>query len=259
MKTVLCYFSGTGNSLSIAREIAAGLGDAELVHVAAALRGDMLAGAERIGLVFPVYMWGLPLIIARFAERLSGLQGKYIFAVATMGGSAGLTLRQLDDILRKGGGHLACGFNLRMPSNYIPMHGAKPASVQAEMIAGAKLRVKEIVRRVSSGEDGYIEPGSLVSRLLSRMVYAMGSKRINGMDAKFFADSKCTSCGLCGEICPVGNIVLKDGRPSWLHHCEQCMACIQWCPVSAIQYGNATAGRARYRHPEVKASDLLSH
>jgi len=26
-----------------------------------------------------------------------------------------------------------------------------------------------------------------------------------------------------------------DGRPVWQHHCEQCFACLQWCPKEAIQ------------------------
>jgi formate hydrogenlyase subunit 6/NADH:ubiquinone oxidoreductase subunit I len=34
------------------------------------------------------------------------------------------------------------------------------------------------------------------------------------------------------------------------------MACIQWCPTEAIQYGAKTANRKRYRHPGVAAKDL---
>ncbi len=259
MKTVIYYFSGTGNSLSMARELGAELGGAELVHMAAALRGGVAVDADRIGLVFPVYMWGLPLMAARFAEKLSGLGAKYVFAVATMGGSAGLTLQQLDGILRRGGAHLSCGFNVKMPGNYIPMKGAQPPEEVAAIIEAARSRVKDMARTIQSGAEGLIEQGPWYSRLLSGAVYAMGSKRLNGMDEKFFADAKCTSCGLCAKLCPVENIVMKDGRPCWQHRCEQCMACIQWCPVSAIQYGRATESRSRYRHPQVKAEDLLAH
>ena len=54
MKTVLYWFSGTGNSLMIAKTIAAELGGAEMVPM---LRADRAADvvAERVGLVFPVY------------------------------------------------------------------------------------------------------------------------------------------------------------------------------------------------------------
>ena len=33
------------------------------------------------------------------------------------------------------------------------------------------------------------------------------------------------------------NIELEEGRPVWLHHCKACQACIQYCPVEAIQHG----------------------
>ena len=35
-------------------------------------------------------------------------------------------------------------------------------------------------------------------------------------------------------------VELKDGRPMWLHRCEQCMACLQWCPAEAIEFGRST-------------------
>jgi len=78
------------------------------------------------------------------------------------------------------------------------------------------------------------------------------------MDKGFWVDEKCNSCGICKTACLCGNIALKEGRPVWLHHCEQCLACIQWCPPEAIQYGKKTQRYERYRHPEVKLSDMIS-
>jgi MinD superfamily P-loop ATPase len=72
------------------------------------------------------------------------------------------------------------------------------------------------------------------------------------MDKGFWVDAKCNACGICKTICPCGNIELAAGKPAWRHHCEQCMACIQWCPQEAIQFGKKTPGYKRYRHPEVK-------
>ena len=59
-------------------------------------------------------------------------------------------------------------------------------------------------------------------------------------------------------VCPCGNIDLAAGKPAWLHHCEQCMACIQWCPQEAIQFGKKTAGYGRYHHPEVKLPEIVA-
>ena len=75
-------------------------------------------------------------------------------------------------------------------------------------------------------------------------------------DKNFNVEEKCTQCGICEKICPVGNIKLVDGKPTWHQNCEQCMRCIQWCPVEAIQIGKATITRTRYHNPEAKVTDF---
>ncbi|MDR3121471.1 MAG: flavodoxin, partial [Clostridiales bacterium] len=39
--------------------------------------------------------------------------------------------------------------------------------------------------------------------------------------------------------------------------CEQCMACIQFCPKRAINYRDKTQKRKRYHHPDITAQDLV--
>lgn len=78
------------------------------------------------------------------------------------------------------------------------------------------------------------------------------------MDKNFKCDERCNGCGICEKICPVKNIKMLKLMPSWEHHCEQCFACLQWCPQSSIQFGIKTEGE-RYHHPDIKLSDLLNH
>ena len=77
------------------------------------------------------------------------------------------------------------------------------------------------------------------------------------MDSGFYADENCINCQTCEKICPVNNIKMKKKKPVWQHNCEQCFACLQWCPKQAIQFGEHTIGNKRYRHPDVKAADLM--
>jgi MinD superfamily P-loop ATPase len=67
---------------------------------------------------------------------------------------------------------------------------------------------------------------------------------------------KCDGYGICSRICPVDNIKMVDGAPSW-QHCERCMACLQWCPKEAIEFDENSIGRKRYHHPDVVISDML--
>ncbi|MFH0886628.1 MAG: flavodoxin domain-containing protein, partial [bacterium] len=60
MKTIIFYFSSTGNSLQLSREIAASLGDTDILSIPKAMKNmPDLSSYDRIGFVFPVHIWGL--------------------------------------------------------------------------------------------------------------------------------------------------------------------------------------------------------
>jgi ferredoxin len=258
MKTIVYYFSGTGNSLHVARELARGLGDADLVAIPTALKTPGAVPADRIGIVFPVYAWGLPLIVAEFCRRLEAKPSAYVFAVATCGGNAAGTLRQLRAALVARGLSLSAGYVLRMPGNYTPLYGAPSPKSQARLFAEVAQRLPAILETIRSGRPGPVDEGTwLGNLLLTRGIYRLGMPHLREADRKFQADSRCDGCGICRQVCPVDNIVLRDGRPAWQHRCEQCMACLQWCPKEAIQAGSLTVRRARYRHPGAKARDFM--
>ena len=102
-----------------------------------------------------------------------------------------------------------------------------------------------------------IEAGGLLGRMLTGLVHGCSLRAFAGMDKKFTVGDTCRGCGICERVCQVGNIQMTDGKPNWLHHCEQCLACLQWCPEEAIQVGTKTEGRTRYHHPEIRANDLM--
>jgi len=258
METTLYCFSGTGNSLVVARDIAAGLGQTEIIPLARALREGVKNRSERIGIVFPVYIWGLPLVVADFLKKLKPSDATYFFAVCTYGGFPAGTLVQARKLLAANGVKLSAGFGVKMPGNYAPLYGAIPEEKQAQLFAAEKDKVQKIIRAVKERKAASPEKSSFViNYIFTDIVYKFSAPHMPVMDSKFMADDKCNSCGVCARVCPAKNIELKDGKPVWLHRCFQCMACLQWCPVEAIQYGEATAKRKRYRHPGVKLDDFL--
>ena len=260
MSTVIYYFTGTGNSLKIAKDIAGKLGDTTLIPVAQAVtRGSIDPACDAVGIVFPVYMWGMPLIMSEFVKKLTVKDSVYIFGVTNYGGNKAGTLIQLDRELKAKGLKLACSFGIKMPGNYTPMYGAMPVEKQQEQFAKEQEIIKEIAETVKARKTNKVAADNfLVNMLLSSIIYPNGSKQIPGADKKFFADEKCNSCGICSQVCPVANIKMVEGKPEWLHHCQQCMACLQWCPQVAIQSGNKTAARKRYHQPDIKVNDIIS-
>ncbi|MBU3955661.1 EFR1 family ferrodoxin [bacterium] len=271
MRTIIYYFSGTGNSLKIACDLALELGNTEFLSdetevfsMVRAMKGGIDLSADRIGLVFPVYMFGLPLIVSDFVKKLEAESGhwrgepdKYIFAVATNGGGPGGALKMLQSRLETKGLSLDAAFSVEMPGNYTPLYGAPSEDKQKILFENASGKVKEIVAYVLSGERGKFEFSNFFVNAVSSVFNSLVSAKIPGMDKKFSADEKCAGCPVCEKVCPADNIKIIKGKPSWNHKCQQCLACLQWCPEESIQYGKKTAGRKRYHHPDIKLEEII--
>ena len=69
MKNRIYFFTGTGNSLKAAKEIAADLPESELVAIERGMDSIIPSGYGRIGLVFPVYYWGPPAMVVDFMKN----------------------------------------------------------------------------------------------------------------------------------------------------------------------------------------------
>ncbi len=259
MKSVIYYFTGTGNSLAAAKKVAASLGDTEIVPIATFrdTAGRITPDADRVGIVCPVYFSGLPAMAASFAERLDVAKADYVFSVVTHGGGGGsAALRQLDGILRERAGRgLDAGFTVSMPGNYILMYASPAGEKRDRLLATADADLERIADRIRQGERLNL-PNSPVARLVKALMYPRFRSRVHGDDRKFTVSERCTSCGTCARLCPAGNIEMVGGRPVWNHRCELCCGCIHLCPAEAIQAGKATEGRQRYRNPSVGIAEL---
>ena len=259
MKTIIYYFTGTGNSLATAKKIAAVLGDCELVSIASLqkTKGTIVPQAERVGIICPVYFTGLPVMVAECAGRLDLSHTRYAFSVVTFGGSgASSALWQIDSILTKQQHRgLDAGFMVKMPGNYILMYGSPAGKKRENLLARADVQIADIAGAVGRSEKRKL-PFSVLVRLVHSLAYPRFSSHVHEDDRKFTVSENCTSCGTCAAICPADNIELVEGKPVWKHHCELCCGCIHLCPVGAIQAGSRTATRQRYRNPSVSIPEL---
>lgn len=257
MDTTIFYYTGTGNSLWVARRIAELLGRAELCAISAWKGNGSTFESETLGLIFPVYIWGVPAPVLRFIEALKGARSQYVFAVAVNGGQVSNTLVQLHRAMAVHGLQLSSGFQITMPSNYIPWGGPGPKKEQYRRFHEAQEKISRIAHVIRNGQCLPVEKGPLWQRILFTAIYRMTFPRVPAMDRPFNADDRCNGCGVCLKVCPCGNITISEGRPVWNHQCEQCFACLQWCPQEAIQYGRRTVNFERYHHPEVELKDIL--
>ncbi len=260
MKTKIYYFSATGNSLAIARSIAAGVGEAELVAIPKVITSRIDTTAPKIGLVFPVYAWGLPRIVVDFVKQLKLNKEQYVFAVATCGGTPAGTLFQLQKLLKPNGADLDAGFVVKETSGSLGMENALISfvrSVAGKLPQPGKERLPEIIATVKEGKRHRPESSSLGANFLGSILYKAAIHSFQKADRGFWVDQRCNTCRICEKICPRQNIKMVNSKPAWHHDCELCMTCIHWCPNEAIQLQNGSLGKKRYHHPEVTIKEMI--
>lgn len=268
MKNIIFYFTGTGNSLAVARDIAGKIEDIRLMSISEAIKEDNidLSSYERIGFVIPVYYQRVPAIVKQFIEKLNFNKSQYIFTVITLAGHYGTIFSELKHYIMERSGTLSAGFLVFMPGNYIIDYNAFPKIIQRiffnwknkkaifiSITVKEKRTLFETKWAWLSGAFGILGIIQKSPKSVDKIISSFGENAKN-----FNVSNKCTGCTSCEKICPVDNIQMKNSQPSWGKRCEQCMACIQWCPTQAIQYGNKTEKRNRYHNPEVKISDMIS-
>ena len=258
MKTTIYFYTGTGNSLWTVKKLSEILGDTELIPITLAGERLIHSDSENIGLIFPVHIWGIPLRVIDFLNRLETDSAKYYFAVAVNAGQVAATLIQLKMLLQKKNINLSAGFSICMPSNYIPWGGAIAQEKQQIIFRDSLDKISRIASSIRAKEEKEPEKGPAWQNILFSAIYRLSFSHVPQMDKSFSADEKCTNCGICEKICPAQNIKMMNGNPVWQHHCEQCFACIQWCPEEAIQYGRGTTKKKRYHHPEITIKDMLA-
>lgn len=111
------FFTGTGNSLAVARELAGRI-KASLVPVTSTFQQERVeTDAEVIGFVFPIYDFGAPRIVEALVGKLSSFDSKYVFAVRTYGIGAGRSMVRFAKTVETHGGALSGGFGVAMPHN----------------------------------------------------------------------------------------------------------------------------------------------
>ena len=138
-KNVIFCYSGSGNCLDIAKNIAKRLGDTDIVMMRAEPEVKDVRGAKRVGFVFPCYAGGLPGDVEKFVSELRVDPESYTFGVVCYAGYPGVGMAKIHDIVPLdywAGITHQCSCIWLMPHNLmLPPLDAEKAQARSEKLA----------------------------------------------------------------------------------------------------------------------------
>ena len=251
-RRVILYFTATGNSLYVARQLAGEAG--ELLSIPQLVKaGRYELEADEIGIVYPVYGHMPPNMVREFIRK-ARLKAGYRFAVLTYGNRKCNSAEIWDEVSRKAG----CPFDyittMIMVDNWLP---------NFDMNEQMKIdkHIPESLERISSDINArrkWLEPVTETERQQpAGFLQASGIDPDTGFlmrsqDA-FAVTGGCIGCGICTEVCPRGNYSLTSTGVKTESDCDFCFACIHNCPQKAIVFRQMKEVNpdARYRNEHV--------
>ena len=284
---MIFYFSGTGNTKWAASKLAAATRE-DLISIAPYMRADdsshnlaepfILKENERLGFVFPVHGWRVPKLVREFISKMKilrepsdaagGNKAKaddclknrpFAYCVCTAGDSIGLTIENLNEVISQNPSLQALGitevsssYSLIMPESYIglPFMDVDPKEREIRKKENAAQELAVVCEEIFDRKEG-------INRLVKGPIPWFFTKVVGGFfenvlitDKRFHVEKdRCVKCGICANVCPVGDIKGGHGEyPVWLHHkdCLTCFTCYHHCPHHAIEFGKQTQKKGQY-------------
>lgn len=264
-KRIILYFTGTGNCLYIARQLASE--NAELLSIPQMVRkGKYEFEADEIGIVYPIYGHMPPYMVRQFIQKAK-LKAGYKFAVLTYGNRKCSAVEIWDHISRNAGNAFDYIRTIVMVDNWLP---------NFDMNEQMKIdkHIPENLRKITTDIDEQRHWHEPVTE--EEQQQHQGFMQRSGLDPEvgflmksekhFTVTDACIDCGICTYVCPRGNYELTSRGVKMSGDCEFCFACIQNCPQRAIQFRKSEDGsfpdgteknpNARYRNEHVSLMDI---
>ena len=246
---MILFFSGCGNSEFIAKELARLTSDNAIkIDLSDSKPSANLAPDEPLGIVCPVYSWAVPRVVTDYLKRLQiNIKPSYHYLACTCGDNVGNTAERFASFAQSLGWTLHFAYSFIMPETYVNLPGFKLDTPEGEQrkIETVRHNLPTVAQRILRREKGFdVVRGKLPwfnTYITNTLFY-----KLLITDRKFHVADFCISCGLCERSCPLHNIKMNNGHPSWNGNCTNCMSCYHRCPKNAISFGKAIIGKGQY-------------
>lgn len=251
---VIFYFTGTGNSLAAAKELSKALSGCRLERMTDYMAKPYKVTDDTVGFVNPVYCFALPPIVREFVKKFEG-ETSYAFSVVTMGSNPGRSLFMMRELLAEKGVKLSYANSVAMPDNIF----LTPPDKAAVMLKEAEPKFRAIAGDIAARK---CDTSACVEKTFWKNIGIPAGywfmRNVLKLGQLGLRPNHCKGCGLCAKICPVGNIKIIRGQPSFQGNCAWCFGCRNWCPEHAIRIGGMrTKADVSYTNPSVTIQEMF--
>lgn len=239
------YFTSTGNSLWVARKFT----DEPLSIVQLKLAGAYdISDNEAIGIIVPDHVCDVPEPVREYLKSAT-LKAPYKFAIITYGKADTAAPERLLEL--QSFDYLE---TLLMVDNYFPVFNQKE-QVEEEWKKETSRHLDIIISDVKERRR-YVKRSEESDKIEGDKWREYYMPQLHQLYRNFYVDhDKCVKCGICGKVCPMGNI-LYDPWPVIGDKCIVCGACRQNCPHNAIRF-KGEKDTFQYRHTGISVSDII--
>ncbi len=247
------YLSGTGNTKHCVEKLLSIIEPgAEAFPIESEISIDKIKENDSIILGYPTQFSNIPYMVRDYINKNSSVwSGKKIFCVSTMalfsGDGAGCAAR----LLKKYNAEIIGGLHLLMPDSIGDVKLLKkPVDKNHHTIVKTDEKIERVGKKIR--EEGVYPKEGL--SFAYHMAGLFGQRlwfynKTTGYTDKVKISENCVGCGLCSRLCPMNNLVIKDGKMVAGPNCTMCYRCIDNCPKQAITLlGKEVHEQCRYEN-----------
>ncbi len=248
---MLFYFTGTGNSLYVAKQL-----DKNPISIPQVIHNETLCFQDKkIGIVCPIFGHEMPNMVKEFLNKAT-FSAEYFYIILTYGRRHGGAAELANELVKDLGIKANYINTIIMVDNFLPSFDMNEEKALDKKVNEQIKKVKkDIEDRKCKIQTATQEDRKAHAEFIERSAKMPKDAFIN----LFKITEKCIGCGICTKVCPAGCYHIEKGKAVQCSDgCQTCMACIHNCPQNAIALTMPEKNpNARYRNEHIKLQEII--